>query len=207
MKRAALLLLMLALTGCGGGGGSSATTTQLARPSTIWPAPSDAMKRTRLAGLTPERHEFVFLHVHAHLDIFRNGTPVSVPGGIGINIDDPAVKRFKEPNGSIGYGGISQPCAKPCISPLHTHSNDGILHTEAKKDQFNTLGEFFTEWDVRLDRDCIGVYCRPKTPVAVYVDGEKLDGDPRRITLENGREIAIVIGTAPEEIPAQFPSS
>ena len=114
------------------------------------------MKLTVEAGLTPETHEFVFLHVHAHLDVFVNGEAMPVPAGIGIDIDNPAVRRFKATDGSIGYGGISPPCAAPCISPLHTHFQDGVLHTEAKENQFNTLGEFFTQWAVRLDRSCVG---------------------------------------------------
>jgi hypothetical protein len=193
MRRWALLFTLL-LAGCGGDGQSAAKT--------VWPAPPNAMERTREAGLTPETHEFVALHVHAHLDVFLNGERVVVPAGIGINIDDPAVKKGKTPDGSTGYGGINPPCAKPCISPLHTHVTDGILHTEAKKNQFNTLGEFFTEWNVRLDPSCVGNYCRPATSVAVYVNGEKYAGDPRQIKLTNAKEIAIVIGSPPDKIPS-----
>jgi hypothetical protein len=199
MHRWAALLLALALAGCGGGG----TKTRAFAPS--WPAPHDPMDKTQLAGLQPETHEFVFLHVHAHLDVFVDGADVTVPAAIGINTYDPAVKRFKAPDGSIGYGGISPPCETPCISPLHTHFPDGILHTEAKEHEFNTLGEFFTEWGVRLDRDCVQDFCRPETSIAVYVDGEKFSGDPRTIRLEDQREIAVVIGTPPKEIPSSFP--
>jgi hypothetical protein len=213
MKRWSVCILALALAGCGGDGKKSAATTTRpapapaptpARGAAPWPAPADPMKLTRRAGLTPETHEFVFLHVHAHLDVFVNGKPVTVPAGIGIDIDDPQVKRFKSPDGSVGYGGISPPCAKPCISPLHTHFTDGVLHTEAKEDQFNTLGEFFTEWNVRLDRKCVGGYCKPAAPITIYVDGNPYTGDPRAIELEDKREIAIVIGTPPNEIPSSF---
>jgi hypothetical protein len=199
MHRLAAVLLALVLAGCGGGGGTK-TTAQ----APTWPAPPDPIERTQLAGLEPETHEFVFLHVHAHLDVFVDGARVTVPAAIGIDIDDPAVKRFEAPDGSIGYGGISPPCKKPCISPLHTHFPDGILHTEAKEHQFNTLGEFFTEWNVRLDRECVQTFCRPRTPTAVYVDGEKFTGDPRTIKLEDKREISVVIGTPPQEIPSSF---
>jgi hypothetical protein len=199
MKPCVAFLLVAALAGCGGGGEQKGVER-----SPSWPAPSDPMMRAQLAGLTPETHEFVFLHVHAHLDVFVDGTSVQVPAGIGIAIDDPAVRRFEAPDGSTGYGGISPPCDKPCISPLHTHFADGVLHTEAKVHQFNTLGEFFTEWAVRLDRNCVGNYCRPKTQIGVYVDGEKFAGDPRQIELEDKREIAIVVGTPPDEIPSSF---
>ncbi len=208
MKIACACLLMLMLAGCGGKktktappAGPAPTPAKGAVP---WPAPPDPMKLTRKAGLIPETHEFVLLHVHAHLDVFVNGTPAVVPAGIGIDIHDPAVKRFKANDGSIGYGGISPPCANPCISPLHTHFRDGVLHTEAKENQFNTLGEFFTEWNVRLDRTCVGGYCKPAAPITIYVDGKPETGDPRRITLEDRREIAIVIGTPPANIPSGF---
>jgi hypothetical protein len=211
MKRWGACVVVLALAGCGGGGKQSAPPTPSgpaptpAQGAVPWPAPPDPMKLTRKAGLTPETHEFVFLHIHAHLDVFVNGKPATVPAGIGIDINDQAVKRFKAPDGSVGYGGISPPCAKPCISPLHTHFTDGVLHTEAKQNQFNNLGEFFTEWNVRLAPKCVGGYCKPAAPISVYVDGDLYTGDARRIELKDQREIAIVIGTAPAKIPAAFP--
>jgi hypothetical protein len=163
------------------------------------------MKLTRKAVLTPETHEFVFLHVHSHLDVFVNGEPVVVPAGIGIDIHNPAVRRFKATDGTTGYGGISPPCANVCISPLHTHFDDGILHTEAKRNQFNNLGEFFTEWNVRLNSRCVGGYCKPTAPITIYVEGDRYSGNPRAIQLEDLKEIAIVIGTPPAVVPTTFP--
>lgn len=171
----------------------------------VWPAPKDPMALTRFAGLTPETHEFVFLHVHAHLDVFVDGKKLVVPAGIGIDIHNPAVKKGPAPDGSTGYGGINPPCSRPCISPLHTHFDDGILHTEAKKNQFNRLGQFFKEWNVRLNAKCVGTFCKPKKKISVYVDGKLLKGDPRFILLKDKREIAIVIGKAPDKIPSKFP--
>jgi hypothetical protein len=210
MKGWYALLLVLALAGCGGGGAKTPAAPPAkpaptpAKDAAPWPAPADPMSLTRKAGLTPEIHEFVFLHVHAHLDVFVNGKRTVVPAGIGIDIQDPAVRRFKASDGSIGYGGINPPCATPCISPLHTHFVDGVLHTEAKKNQFNTLGEFFTEWAVRLDAKCVGGYCKPTAPITIYVDGDAYAGDPRKITLEDRREIAIVIGSPPAKIPSSW---
>jgi hypothetical protein len=209
MKPWLLLFLILALAGCGESTTESAGTPARPAPAPAedaapWPAPAAPMDLTRKATLTPETQEFVNFHVHAHLDVFVNGEPVPVPAAIGIETDDPAVKKFKGQDGSTGYGGISPPCAKPCISPLHTHFADGVLHTEAKEDRPNTLGEFFVEWDVRLDDRCVGGYCKPKAPIAVYVDGDLHAGDPREITLEDKKEIAIVIGTPPDDIPSSF---
>ena len=207
MRSWAILLLVLALAGCGGG---SKKTPVPAAPTPAkgaapWPAPADPMKLTEKAGLTPETHEFLLYHVHAHLDVFVNGTPVTVPAGIGINIHDPGVHSAKANDGSTVYGFIDPPCAQPCISPLHTHDISGILHTEAKKNQSNNLGEFFTEWNVRLDDKCVGGYCKPAAAISIYVDGDAYTGNPRQIGLENLREIAIVIGTPPTKVPSTFP--
>jgi hypothetical protein len=201
-------LLLIALGGCGGKGTSTVKYTAPPAPQPAsggppWPAPPNAMALTRKAGLTPEKAEFLQYHVHAHLDIFVNGQPVPIPSGIGINIKDPGVKSFKESDGTTSYGGINL-CNKPCISPLHTHSVDGVLHTETKTVQPNRLGQFFSEWGLRFDRNCLDGFCKPKAPIAVFVDGKLYTGDPRTIELSNGTEIAIVIGTPPSSIPSKF---
>ena len=169
-----------------------------------WAAPADSLRLARAAGLTPEPAEQLAYHVHAHLDVFVNGKPVVVPAGIGINIHDPGVKSYDNPDGSKGYGGIKL-CGQPCISPLHTHDTSGVLHTESKTRTPNRLGQLFTEWHVRLDRTCVGGYCRPDS-IEMYVDGKRYRGDPRAIGLTNLREISIVIGTPPSSIPSKFPT-
>ena len=50
-----------------------------------WPALANPMELARAAGLMPETAERLEYHVHAHLDIFVDGTPIVVPGGIGID--------------------------------------------------------------------------------------------------------------------------
>jgi hypothetical protein len=58
---------------------------------------------------------------------------------------------------------------------------------------------------VRLDDKCVGGYCKPAAPISIYVNGSLYAGDPRQIQLEDLKEIAIVIGTAPAQIPSTFP--
>jgi hypothetical protein len=169
----------------------------------LWPAPSDPMERTVAAGLEPQTVEHLVHHVHAHLSIFVDGVPVLVPAGIGIDTTSPDVMEFDDPVLGHGYGGISG-CAMPCISPLHTHFGTGVLHTESDIAVNNRLGQFFTEWGVRLDADCVGDFCEPATPIEVYLDGEPYTGDPAAIELTNHLVIAIVIGTPPPEIPATY---
>ena len=169
-----------------------------------WPAPSDPLDRAVAAGLEPETQEFLNFHVHSHLDVFVNGSPIEVPAGIGIDITDPAVHTTQSDLGPT-YGGISPGCAEPCISPLHTHDPTGIVHTESAVDDPNTLGQFFTEWGVALTAECVGGYCSPDASIQVFVDGETFSGDPADIELADQLEIAIVIGSPPEEIPSEFP--
>jgi hypothetical protein len=81
-----------------------------------------------------------------------------------------------------------------------------VLHTESKTAGVHTLGQFFIEWDVKLDATCVGAYCSPQTTIAIYVNGKKFSGDPATIVLTNLKEIAIVIGTPPSSIPKEFPT-
>jgi hypothetical protein len=202
-RSASVIAVVLAIVG---GACSSSGNPSTSKPSTsktiVWPAPADAMAQTRAAGLVPDTHETLVHHVHAHLDVFVDGQPVTVPAGIGINIHDPAVHVF-DIAGAKGYGGISIPCKTACISPLHTHDVTGIIHTESPTQVDNTLGEFFVEWGVKLDTTCVDRYCRPDAKIVIYVDGDRLTGDPRVIDLSDHKEIAIVIGTPPAEIPKE----
>jgi len=213
------VLGVLLLAGCGGGSKSSSSTggdgTDCSQYGSIpsarttkapWPAPQNPMGLTCKAGLTPEKAEFLQYHVHAHLDVFVNGKPVLVPAGIGIDLDNPAVRSDKGPDGNVIGAGLTQECDQPCISPLHTHDPSGLLHTETKTPSPNQLGQFFTQWAVRLTNDCIGAYCKPAVPIKIYVDGNVNVGDPTQIELSNLREIAIVIGTPPASIPSAFPT-
>jgi hypothetical protein len=194
--RIAAACCLLLLAGCGGDGGGG-SEAKGAGPD--WPAPPNPMELTREAGLTPERAEFLEYHVHAHLDVLFNGDRVTVPAGIGIDTTNPAVE-------SDDRGvGLTRECDEPCISPLHTHATDGVLHTETKTPQPNTLGQFFIQWGVRLTGNCVGEFCRPEVPISVYGNGDEYGGDPNEIELSDGKEIAIVIGSAPDEIPSEFP--
>ena len=206
-------LVAALVAGCAGAAGPSvapvtsppASTGPAPLPSSDappWLAPADPMARSEAAGLKPEPRESFGFHSHAHLDVFVNGEPVVVPAGIGIDITDPGVKRFEDERG-VSYGGIEQ-CEHACISPLHTHDATGVLHTEAPGSGDNTLAQFFTEWGVRLDATCVGGFCAPDAPIAVFVNGRRYTDDPAGIALADRREIAIVIGTPPATVPASY---
>jgi hypothetical protein len=204
MQRVAVVLMSVLALSLGAGcsdddkASSSGGSSDLAEPK--WPRPANSMELARAANLTPEPLESFAFHVHAHMQIFIDGQEYEIPGGIGIDVDNPGVHEF--PND--GWGGIDEPCDSPCISPLHTHERDGVLHTESPTQDANTLGQFFTEWDVKLDNNCVGEYCRPGKPIEFQVDGEVFDGDPTTIELTDGRHIVIIIGDPPADVPTDF---
>jgi hypothetical protein len=204
----AAVVALVALVGAGCSSSSKATappTSQATPNAIVWPAPPDPMARARAAGLVPETAERLTYHVHSHLDVFVNGQKVTVPAGLGIDITNPAVHEFPDyPKGSgaTGYGDIDPPCATACISPLHTHDVTGIIHTESATVKLNQLGQLFTEWGVKLDQNCVNTYCKPKTNIVFYVNGKQYAGNPTTIPLSNMKEIALVIGSPPAQIPA-----
>lgn len=166
-------------------GGSTTTTSDAAAPgrqiSAPWAAPtrnvSALIRRAGLPALPNERLEY---HIHSHLDVFVDGKPQTVPPDLGIDR------------------------AAGVLSPLHTHDAEGIIHVENDKEADFTLGQLFVQWDVRLDAACVGSYCRSTTPVKYYVDGAEYTGDPTKILFEQHREIAIVIGAPPADIPDSY---
>ena len=134
--------------------------------------------------------------MHAHLDVFVDGKAEPVPAGVGIS--DDLGRAFQQGRSS---------CSVPCISPLHTHAEDGVLHVENDKERQITLGQFFTEWGVRFNDQCVGGSCAPDKAHKVYVDGREFTGDASGIVLQNQEEIALVIGTPPAKIPNKFPGA
>ena len=68
-----------------------------------------------------------------------------------------------------------------------------------------SLGQFFIEWDVRIDPAHLGAFTADAThPLVVYVDGVRDSGDPAAIELTPRTEIAVVYGKAPPRIPARY---
>jgi hypothetical protein len=204
-QRSVISLCLLLLAACSGGSSSPDTSKpSIAAPDAevpSWSLPPDPMALAREAGLKPDTKEYLTYHVHAHLDVLMNGNPVEIPGGVGIEITDPAVQKF----GSDAYGGIpKEGCDQVCISPLHTHDPDGVIHIEAPSEARFTLGQFFVELGVRLDASCVDEFCTPDVTWEVFVDGQRQSGDPADIVLGDSQEIAIVIGTPPDEIPDTF---
>lgn len=92
-----------------------------------WPAPTtDEAALIAQAQLPLLPGEALNEHIHAHLDVFYDGQPVTVPAYIGI---------------------VLRPVG---ISPLHTHDTSGIVHVESATVRPFYLGQLFTEWGVAI---------------------------------------------------------
>ena len=105
------------------------------------------------------------MHIHPHLTLMIDGKAAVVPAQIGI---DPSIWNFHALD-SYGMKGMA---------PLHTHTDDGIIHVESYKDQDYTLGEFLAIWSMPLDdyKVKVTVDGNPVSDYAnhVFKDGEKI---------------------------------
>ena len=143
----------------------------------------DLRARLEAIGLPVMTDQGVVLHFHAHLDVFVNGRPVTVPANIGIN----------------QAGGY--------LSSLHTHDDGGIIHVESPTDRTYTLGQFFDVWGVRFSRRCLGGYCsKGDQHVRAFVGGKPIPRDPRLLELALHQEIVVTYGTR-AQLPRPIPST
>lgn len=158
------------------GGGSDGPTGGAAaagrRDLPPWSLPANTSDAAKAVGLRVGPMEGTAAHFHSHLDISVNGQPIAVPANIGV---DPASGQMSE---------------------LHTHDERGVLHVEAPTaDGRYTLGQVFTEWQVRLDAEGIGGLDNSNTDsLRAYVDGKRFQGDPATIQLTAHRQISLVYG-------------
>jgi hypothetical protein len=148
----------------------------------------------QIDGISCEASEQVLFHIHAHLTIFVRGAPRQVPAGIGIarpyEVEQTASGNF--------IAGAT------CFMWLHTHSADGIIHTESPIQRTYTLGDFFDIWGQPLGRDRLGP---ARGRVTALFDGRVFTGNPRQIPLLAHAQIQLEAGkplVAPERIT--FPS-
>jgi hypothetical protein len=154
----------------------------IAKTKAPWP-PESAHLDNRLAplGLRALSSEALVYHIHQHLDVYLNGKHIAVPQCIGI----------------LG-------CYKHFIylTELHTHNADGVIHNESETSRNYTLGQFFAEWGVFLNTQCVGAYCQG---YKWYVNGKPMTGNPQDLVLTKHLVIVIAIGKQPTHIRSTYP--
>jgi hypothetical protein len=144
----------------------------------------------RIDGIACQASTRVLFHIHAHLTIFVGGAPQQVPAGIGVA---PPLEVEQTPVGAFVAGAT-------CFMWLHTHSADGIVHTESPVQRIYTLGNFFDIWGQPLSRRRVGP---ARGAVAAFFNGRVFTGNPRTIPLLAHAQIQLDVGRpliSPERI-------
>jgi hypothetical protein len=132
-------------------------------------------------GIACGSSEQLAFHIHVRLTVFVNGQQRSVPAGVGFA--NPQVQNTS--HGPVVGNGA-------CISWLHTHTTDGIVHIESPVVRQYTLGNFFDIWRQPLSSTQVGP---AKGPVTVFVNGKVWHGDPTKVPLNAHNQIQLDVGT------------
>jgi hypothetical protein len=115
----------------------------------------------------------------AHLDLFADGQRVTVPAGIGV--------------------------LPTCRYWLSTSRADGVVLIASPERRAFTLGDLFDVWGAPLTRTrALSYTLAGGRTLRAYVDGRRVARDPRAIRLAPQREIVLVIGGSPPNIPSRF---
>lgn len=169
MKKFALIILLVAIVlGLGIYLSKKDSQPVVTNDFASIPRGNDLLNNMQKAGLQPLTAEGTVVHVHQHLDIVINGKNMAVPGEMG-DID--------------GY-----------VSALHTHDDSGIIHLESPDTKNYTLGQFFDEWGVALNDNCVATYCsNDQNKLVVAVNGQPIQ-HPRDHILAAHEEIEVWYG-------------
>ena len=133
-------------------------------------------------GIQCNAAEQLVFHNHAHLDIFINGQPYTIPSQVGI-------------------------VPGKCIYWLHTHDDSGIIHIESPVTRNFTLGQFFDIWKKNFSNvQVFDNMANGTNTISVYVNGNKINGNTayRNINLNEHDQITIVFGRPPPKIPSTY---
>lgn len=120
---------------------------------------SGSLNPTPVNRIPCDRGEQLAFHIHAHLSIFLNGQPVTIPSAVG-----------------IGSGG--------CLYWLHTHTPDGIIHMEAPHVESFVLGDFLDIWKQQFSQFNYPKALDRAAGWQTFVDGNPVTGNFRSLPLK-----------------------
>lgn len=179
------ILVVVGLIAAGFVAHERATSTSLAHGAAAappWPAPTGLtvkQQRARLAGLGNVYGEKLAEHIHTHLDISVDGVAETVAAHIGLDE------------------------AQHFATSLHTHDTSGIIHVESPVERDFTLGQFFTEWNLRLDSRHVGSAGGDVAEtLTVFVNGHRRAGNPASIVLRDLDDVDLVLAPAGQAVHA-----
>ena len=143
---------------------------------------SSSVAALTIDGIQCNAAEQLVFHNHAHLDIFINGQPYTIPSQVGI-------------------------VPGKCIYWLHTHDDSGIIHIESPVTRNFTLGQFFDIWKKNFSNvQVFDNMANGTNTMSVYVNGNQINGNTayRNINLNEHDQITIVFGRPPPKIPSTY---
>jgi hypothetical protein len=165
-----------------GGGTLGAERIPIEQGTALAPATTTA-PGTPVDGIQCAPIEQLAYHIHAHLQVYVNGQPRQLPGGIGLVKPAPQ----QTPAGPF-YG------ATKCYYWLHTHTADGAIHIESPTARIYTLGNFFDEWRQPLTATQVA---GASGQVRAFIDGKPWTGNPREVPLNRRAQVQLDVGSPP----------
>jgi hypothetical protein len=147
---------------------------------------SSPSNMTPVDGIRCDSMEFTKFHIHAHLDIFVDGKPFTVPSQIGI-----------DPQGR-------------CLYWLHTHDDSGVIHIESPIEREFSIGNFIDIWDQTFNNTNLfdnNSVNDTNSSLKMFVNGVEVPPgtDFRNISISAHDEIALVIGPIQDDkIPSRY---
>jgi hypothetical protein len=145
-------------------------------------APASTTSAARSAnGVQCAPAEQLVYHIHAHLQVYVDGQPRALPGGIGML----GAVAQQTPYGAV-YGAVV------CYYWLHTHTADGVIHIESPLQAIYTLGNLFAVWNQPLSAHEVA---GARGPVSAFVNGQRWTKDPGAIPLIPHAAIQLDVGT------------
>jgi hypothetical protein len=194
-----LAAVALVAASCGGSSQQSAPSSAPPSRSSTAGGPGgellaqlgDVPSGSPVDGVACNTGEQLAYHIHAHLAVYVNGQPRTIPYGIGI--ENPVPEQTSA--GPFVVEG-------DCFYWIHVHDLSGVIHIESPTQRTYTLGQFFDLWGQPLSSTQVGP---ASGPVTAFVDGAPYQGDPRSIPLTAHQQIQLDVGTVVPPQPYQFP--
>ncbi len=144
------------------GKGTSTATSALVSDNPSYPV---------VDNIACQSMEQLAYHIHAHISIYINGSPYSIPANLGIAPD------------------------QSCYYWIHTHDTSGIIHIESPTNQYYVLGTFFKEWNDGFSSLGFPAQLNTNDGWKVYVDGKLYTGDFHQIQLLPHRLITMAFNS------------
>lgn len=125
---------------------------------------------------------------YAHLQVYVDGRPRALPGGIGL----------VDPHPKLTQRGISY-SADTCMYWLHTRAADGLIEVQSPISRSFTLGALFAIWHQPLSAHRVA---GARGRVVAIVNGRRWHGSPDAIPLTEHAAIELAVG---RPVPAPRP--